>query len=100
MDRQICSGGTSAVAAAEELGLSVATLTRRLRERGKAFSAVVSDRWLYWAKELLGTTIPIRDIAGTLGYPYPGNFTRAFSRMAGMTPADFRRRKRGASVDK
>ena len=100
VDRQIWSGGTSAVAAAEELGLSVATLKRRLRERGKAFSAVVSDRRLYWAKELLGTTIPIRDIAGTLGYPYPGNFTRAFSRMAGMTPADFRRRKRGASVDK
>ena len=92
VDRQIWSDGTSVRAAANELGLSVATLKRRLRERGKSYTAVVSDRRQYWARELLATTMPIRDIARTLGYHHPGNFTRAFTRMAGMTPADFRRR--------
>lgn len=100
VDRQIWSGGTSVGAAANELGLSVATLKRRLRERGKTYSTVVSNRRHYWAKELLATIMPIRDIAKTLGYPYPGNFTRAFARMAGMTPADFRRRNGGGSIEK
>jgi AraC-like DNA-binding protein len=99
VDRQIWSGGTSVSAAAEELGLSVATLKRRLRDRGKTYSAVVSTRKLYWAKEMLATTMPIRDIARTLGYPHPGNFTRAFSRIAGMTPTDYRRCQGGLSVD-
>jgi AraC-like DNA-binding protein len=100
VDRQIWSGGTSVAAAANELGLSVATLKRRLRERGKTYSSVVSDRRLHWAKELLATTMPIRDIARALGYPYPGNFTRAFARMAGMTPAHFRRSTGGGSIEK
>ena len=100
VDRQIWSVGTSVGAAANELGLSVATLKRRLRERGKTYSAVVSDRRHYWARELLATTMPIRDIARTLGYPYSGNFTRAFARMAGITPADFRRRNGGDSIEK
>jgi AraC-like DNA-binding protein len=99
VDRQIWSGGASVGAAARELGLSVATFKRRLQEKDKTYSAVVARRRHYWARELLATTMPVRDIARTLGYAYPGNFTRAFSRLAGMSPADYRRRVRGASVD-
>lgn len=93
VDRQIWSGRTSIDEAADELGLSVTTLKRRLRETGKPYSTVVDNRRLYWAGKLLGKTdMPIRDIARTLGYKHASNFTRAFERIAGMSPSAFRKR--------
>jgi AraC-like DNA-binding protein len=92
VDRQIWSGRTSIDDAAFELGLSVTTLKRRLRESGQSYSDVVKIRRQTWAEKLLkNTDTPIQDIARTLGYKHASNFTRAFERMTGISPRAFRR---------
>ena len=92
VDRQIWSGKTSIDDAAFELGVSVTTLKRRLRENGRSYSEVVKSRRHHWAEILLrDTETPIRDIARTLGYRHASNFTRAFERVAGMSPRAYRK---------
>jgi AraC-like DNA-binding protein len=93
VDRQIWAGGTGIEETAHEIGLSVRTLKRRLRENGKVYSTVVISRRQYWAEKLLAeTNTPVGDIARTLGYRHLSNFTRAFSRQAGFPPQVFRQR--------
>ena len=93
VDRQIWSGATRIDDAASELGLSVTTLKRRLRQNEKTYSGVVSKRRQYWAEQLLATTsTSVRDIARTLGYRHHSNFARAFARQTGMSPVAFRKR--------
>ena len=93
VDRQIWSGKTSIGDAAFELGTSVTTLKRRLRDRGKTYSEVVKRRKQVWAEQLLRETdTPIKDIARTLGYKHAANFTRAFERMNGESPSAYRAR--------
>ena len=93
VDRQIWSGKTSIDDAAYELGVSATTLKRHLRANGRSYSKVVNDRRQYWAERLLKESdTPIRDIARTLGYRHASNFTRAFERMAGLSPREFRAR--------
>ena len=42
--------------------------------------------------EVLGESdLPIKQVASGLGYKHQSNFTRAFNRMAGMAPLDYRR---------
>lgn len=93
VDRQIWAGGTGIENTAHELGLSVRTLRRRLRENGKTYSAVLNSRRHHWAEKLLTeTNTPIGAIAKTLGYRHLSNFTRAFTRQSGLTPQTFRQR--------
>jgi AraC-like DNA-binding protein len=50
------------------------------------------------AKQLLATTdIPTADIGAAVGYESQSHFTTVFGRIAGITPAAYRRRSRGAS---
>ena len=93
VDRQIWMGVTGIEETAQEIGLSVRTLKRRLRENGKTYTAVVNSRRHYWAEKLLAeTNTPISDTARTLGYRHLSNFTRAFTRQAGLPPQAFRQR--------
>jgi len=64
---------------------------RRLRDHGRAYSTMVENRRLHWAKKLLAEPhIKISSIASTLGYAHVSNFCRAFSRTEGVTPTTFR----------
>ncbi len=93
VDRQIWEGATGIEETARELGLSVRSLKRRLKENGKAYSTVVTNRRHYWAEKLLAeTNTPVGEIARTLGYRHRSNFTRAFTRQAGCPPQAFRQR--------
>jgi AraC-like DNA-binding protein len=76
---------------AGKLGVSVSTLKRRLKQMGFTFrelrDGVVEDI----AKAALGQTrVPISEIALRVGYSELSAFDRAFMRLTGMTPLEYR----------
>lgn len=78
-------------AVAEAAGVSTRTLQRQLASLGMTYSALVARARRSLADEmLLQTQLPVREIAATLSYTDPANFTRAFRRAAGMSPRAYR----------
>ncbi len=77
--------------AAEIVGLNPRTLQRRLAEFGTHFSGLVAERRVAiacrWIRE---GGRSFTDIARTLGYTDPANFSRAFRRIKGMSPRAYR----------
>lgn len=83
---------------ASALGLSVRTLKRRLAEEGTTFSAVLDEQKAARARTMLeshDTTIDA--VASSVGYSDVANFTRAFRRWTGTTPASYRKSHGAAS---
>ena len=71
--------------------MPVRTLQRRLASAGVTYSDLVLEIRLKRARELLGDqSKPIEQIAVTLGYSDASNFTRAFKKWSGVTPARYR----------
>lgn len=90
-------GPPSAEEAAEMAGVSRATLFRHLAEEGVTYSQLVEEIRYRAAEEFLGNPkISVKDVAYLLGYSVPNNFIRAFRKIAGMTPTEFRRAQAGA----
>ncbi len=76
---------------ADAAGVSRRTLQRRLLHCGTRFSDVVQRSRTQLAGEWLAhSTLPVRDIASSLGYSDPANFTRAFRRTMGVPPSTYR----------
>ena len=101
VDRQIWTHDIGIANAAFELGVSATTLKRRLRDKGQSYSALLEKRRHHWAKELLRKThIAIKTIAQTLGYAHTPNFTRAFSRIEGISPTLYRNQALSKSDEK
>jgi len=95
VDRQVWSGTIGIENAANELGVSTTTLKRRLLELGTSYLEIVKQRRHTWACQMLSNSNKsISEIAHDLGYRHRPNFTRAFSRLAGMSPAAYRQRTR------
>ncbi|MFT3689231.1 AraC family transcriptional regulator [Paenirhodobacter sp.] len=87
--------GVGAVAA--EMGLSPATLRRRLAAEGQSFAALRDALRRAHAERLLRETdAPIAAIATDLGYSEPGAFHRAFRGWTGQAPGAFRDQIRAA----
>jgi AraC-like DNA-binding protein len=80
-------GYRSAEELAEALHTSARTLKRRLKEQGTSYSQVLERARCAKAKQLLFSGMPIAQIAAVLGYSDAANFTRAFRRWTGRTPA-------------
>ena len=77
---------------AEIAGMSQRTLQRRLAQSGWTYSQLVEDARFSIASELLADpALNITDIALAAGYDNPSHFSRAFKRITGMTPRDYRR---------
>jgi len=77
---------------ADALDLSVRTLQRRLAEHGLVYSELVEQTRIDLARRLLqDTDLPIGDIAREVGYGESTHFSRAFRRINGNSPRDFRR---------
>jgi AraC-like DNA-binding protein len=73
---------------------SARTLDRRLRKEATTFRELCAAVRHEQAKEMLEQDrLQISEIAYRLGYGEPANFSRAFSRMTGMPPGSFRRRR-------
>lgn len=79
---------------ATALGVTPTHLTRVCRATcGKGAHQLLEDRILFEARRLLSETrMPIKDVAGMLGYNSAGYFTRAFQKNAGVTPSAFRKK--------
>lgn len=64
---------------------------------GKSACAVYEEKLIILAKELLTTPQPVNHIAFILDYD-PSNFTKFFKRFTGLTPLQYRKQLRAASL--
>lgn len=80
---------------AQRLGVSSATLRRRLRDAGTGYAKMRAGCQRAWAEYLLTfTRVTVPEIAGQLGFGDDRAFRRAFSKWTGRSPAVFRSRTR------
>jgi AraC-like DNA-binding protein len=76
---------------AEIVGMSERSLQRRLAQCGSTYSDIVKDARFSIASDLLvDSDLNIADIAFATGYENAPHFSRAFKRLTGMTPRDYR----------
>ncbi len=76
---------------AEIVGMSERTLQRRLAQSGSTYSEIVQEARFSIASDLLADSdLNIADIAFAAGYENAPHFSRAFKRLTGMTPRDYR----------
>ncbi|WP_405362809.1 helix-turn-helix domain-containing protein [Roseobacter sp.] len=95
LKQQIGNGGLSANKAAELLHLSPRKLARQLSKLGTSISKELLNAKMEHAKEtLLRSDRSIEDVATSLGYSDPSNFTRAFAKLVNATPSEFRTQRR------
>lgn len=78
-------------AVAVQLGVSVATLRRRLQSEGVSFRTLRRDVLNETARRLLQDNQPIPEVSEKLGFAEFRSFNRAFKEWNGMTPKAFRR---------
>jgi AraC-like DNA-binding protein len=77
--------------AAEVLGTSVRSLQRTLAKRNTTYSKLIEQVRVEAAVELLGSPdTKIIDVAYAVGYEDPSHFSRAFRRLKGTSPREFR----------
>lgn len=75
---------------AADLGMSVATLRRRLDGEAVSFRALRHAIMADTAKAMLGQGLHMAEVADALGFADFRSFTRAFKLWTGMTPARYR----------
>ena len=78
---------------ARYLGISQATLYRKLKSEGSTFAALLDDVNFEIAKGYLAeSALSVTQIAHIIGFSESASFTRAFSRWSeGITPSQYRR---------
>ena len=80
---------------AKKLNLSSRTLQRRLEGEGSTFANLVEQHRKQLAHDALAhTEMTITEIAYTIGFSDPSNFSRTCTRWFGCSPAAYRRRIR------
>jgi len=87
------SGDTTLAELASECGLSMAHFARAFKNSvGETPHAWLTKRRIERAKQLLkNTRLRLSDIAWECGFSHRISFTRAFVRVAGVTPSEWRR---------
>lgn len=82
---------------AREVGMTPGHLTTVVRRRtGRTVQEWIIEHRMARARALLeGTDLPVAEIARRVGLLDPGYFSRQFSREHGMSPRDWRGRRRG-----
>jgi AraC-like DNA-binding protein len=92
-------GLTSGDDVAAAMALSRRTFNRRLYQYGTTFQDVLDTVRFEVARQLLhDTTLPVGEIAATLGYAEPSAFVRAFRRWTGRTPGIWRQQAGGSAA--
>lgn len=77
---------------AKALGMSSATLRRRLRADGQSFGAIKDELRSVQAQRLLQEkALSVAEVAAELGYSEPSAFYRAFQKWVGQSPGDYRK---------
>ena len=78
------------------VGLSDKYLSRLFKaEAGVGFNDYALKVKIAEAKKLLAKNWSVGDVAGRIGYQNAESFIRAFRKLTGRTPADYRRRRNG-----
>jgi AraC-like DNA-binding protein len=83
------SGTTSQEEVAKKMGLSVASLRRRLDDEGINFRDLCRDKMNDRAKYLLSRGLSVQEVAESLGFSDFRSFTRAFKSWNRMTPSGY-----------
>lgn len=79
-------------ALAAQLGISPASLRRRLREEGQSFASIKDEIRSAVAQTLLRqSSLSVASVAAQLGFTEPSAFHRAFRKWTGVSPGSFRR---------
>lgn len=92
---ELAGGAVALEQVARRLSMSRTTLQRALRDEGCSFQGLLDEIRLAAAcRYLREGDRPLAQIALDLGYSEPAVFTRAFKRMCGRTPSDWRRMMR------
>lgn len=93
--RLLESGEVCVETVASELDIAPRSLRAQLQEAGTSFSQVLNDYRHHLAKKLLAKTEEsIAEIVYLTGFSEPSTFYRAFKRWEGLTPVEYRKRKR------
>lgn len=96
--RALASGNPDVARVAQEIGLSVRTLQRRIMEEGKTFRTLLNESKLELASQFLSDpSIDIKEVAYLLGYDDTNSFHRAFREWEGVTPTQWRQANRQSS---
>ena len=91
----LCEGLPGIDFAAEMAATSVRTLQRRLKESALSYSDLIGEiRFEAAARLLMETDATALEIALEVGYEDPSHFSRAFKRIAGISPREYRRQQR------
>ena len=93
--KALLNGQSRAQQVASVFGLQERTFHRRLSAAGTSFRTEL-DRARHLVSEqlLVGTELPVCDIAGALGYADSSGFIRAFQRWSGFSPSAWREANR------
>jgi AraC-like DNA-binding protein len=97
---QFASGQVQMGDTARRLGMSIATLRRRLRSEEASFDTILDDMRKETAVRLLRQTEPsVSELAFLLGFSGVTAFGRAFKRWTGVLPSEFRARHEPVKKD-
>ncbi|MFT5691603.1 MAG: AraC-like DNA-binding protein [Oceanicoccus sp.] len=98
VQQELLQAGTefpTCAAMAQKLHMSESTLQRHLSKEGSKFQQLLDKvRYRLATEYLLGTTLPVSEIASLLGFSDTANFRRSFKRWANSTPSQIRIRGR------
>lgn len=87
----IASGVSSEPVVADRLSISVSTLSRRLKAERLSFRRLLSEHRISNAKRmLLVSDRSVAEVALAVGYAESASFIRAFRRMSGVSPSQYR----------
>jgi AraC-like DNA-binding protein len=89
LTRQLRFGKASMASVAQALGVSEATLRRRLLQEATSFSRMLDEvRFALARRYLADPTLQLNDVAHLLGFRDPEALTQAFTRWAGGSTPD------------
>lgn len=84
---------------ASELGMSRATLYRRLKQEGTTFAGIADELRCRMASDYLAARkVSVNEAAYLVGFSEASSFVRAFRRWTGQTPAEYRNQLLAASA--
>lgn len=98
LHRALLSGQFNSRQVASSLGIHERTLHRRLKAAGTSFRHELDGARQTLSQQLLSSTsLPVCDIADSLGYSDSSGFIRAFQRWCGSSPSAWRRQQLAVS---
>lgn len=90
--QEVGNGQLSAKTAATLASMHPTALARKLAQRNTSISNEIQmAKQRYAAEKLSHTSMSIEEISSCVGYTDPANFARAFRRITGCSPRDFRK---------